>query len=250
MNARTANLLTVDPAEGESGGVQKPARRRASPNASFSKPRRTDALPEKPAGVQVGDVPVALLPPDAPVTELVKVGEVCGQEVFARRSIVDAAARLRQNLGTERNWPGDALLATILALRIGARMTYREIAESLNMSERHVLRVAKRGKKDQVVEREIARLDREGMPMAVENVLDGLQERDKDYTLEFLKGRGVFKQKHEAADVQGGALAPTGLIVQFIHNGEAPQQARAGSITATPNRTLAAAAAVVAASQP
>jgi DNA-binding Lrp family transcriptional regulator len=169
----------------------------------------------------------------------VKVGEVCGYEVHARRTVVEQAARFQEALGKDR-WPGDALLATIMALRIGIKPTptYREIARMLNMSERHVLRIAKRGKKDQVVERELNRLDREGLPMAVENVLEGLQERDKDYTLEYLKGRGVFRQKHETVQDPNAVAAFTGLVVQFVHDGSAAE-IKAGAIIANPNRALA-----------
>jgi hypothetical protein len=224
-NSRTANLLHADPPEPESG-------------TSWGKPRRK--LPEKPAGVQTSDVPAALMPPTPPpVSELVHVGDVCGYQIHARREIVEKAEQLKANIGKE-NWPSDALLATILALRMGLhpRPTFREIAVMLNMSERHVLRIVRRGKKETIVEREIARLDGEGLPMAVENVLDGLEARDKDYTLEFLKGRGVFKQKHETVTTGNDAGAFPGLVVQFIHDGSAGE-IRAGSIVANPNRALA-----------
>lgn len=235
---RFATLTFRDPPEGNpevpTEGVPRPVK-------GWGKPRR--AVPPKPADIRdltVSDLPPGLMPPPPPdASTLVQLGTVCGYEIHARRDVVERAEQLRKNLGTERNWPKDALLATILALRIGAHMTYREIAVSLGMSERHVLRVAKRGKKDLVVEREVARLDREGMPMAVENVLEGLQDKDKEYTLEYLKGRGVFRQKQDPAGAPPATAFP-GLVVQFIHDGNVPPEMKAGTIISTPNRALAA----------
>jgi len=196
-----------------------------------------------PTGITPSEIPDNLLPTVPPASELVEVGEVCGQTIFARRDIVEKTKQLAENLKANRPegyWPSDALLATILALRMGLKPkpTFRQIAEMLNMSERHVLRVVRRGRKSANVEREIARLDGEGMPMAVENVLEGLEAKDREYTLEFLKGRGVFSRKTEGAGGQA-ASAPTGLIVQFIHEGSAPSEVRAGAIVANPNRALA-----------
>lgn len=207
----------------------------------WGKPRLEPPI-EMPSGVRASDVPDALLAPPVDARELVKVGEVCGQQIYARAEIVQKAAQLRENLKLEKNWPSDALLATILALRMGLKPkpTYREIAVMLNMSERHVLRTVRRGSKDAVVERELARLDSEGMPMAVENVLHGLEQQDKDYTLEYMKGRGVFRTKQEPSSGEGsGAGAFTGLVVQFVHDGNNAPEIRAGAIVATPNRALA-----------
>jgi hypothetical protein len=197
--------------------------------------------PPAPPGVRASDIPDAMLPSVPPARELVEIGQVCGQTIFARRDIVEKSKELAERVKAGRDyWPSDALLATILALRMGMKPkpTYREIAVMLNMSERHVLRVVGRGRKAANVEREIARLDGEGMPMAVENVLEGLESKDKEYTLEYLKGRGVFQRKTETTQ-NGGVAAPTGLIVQFIHEGSAPNEARPGSIVANPNRALA-----------
>ena len=237
MDDQYASLLTVDPPEQE---PQEYRDRRPKPSSWGKPPRKQPPLPTGLSHAQVGEIPAALLAPHpGPASALVKVGEVMGYEVHARREIVERAAQFAKNLGGREHWPQDALLATIMALRIGARMSYREIAESLNMSERHVLRVAKRGKADDVVRRELQRLDREGLPMAVENVLDGLERRDKDYTHEYLKGRGVYRQKHETVTDPNTATAFTGLVVQFIHDGSVPPELKAGAIVANPNRALA-----------
>lgn len=206
---------------------------------SWGRPRYP--VPDPPSNqIPIGEVPEGLLPVDPDPAELTLLGEVCGQPIFAR---TDAVARARQihEMHPERgNWPADALRATIHALRTGMtpRPSYREIARMLNMSERHVLRTAKRGRKDAVVERELARLDSEGFPMAVENVLEGLQDRDKDYTLKFLEMRGAKKgvPGTEGAQPQG---AFPGLVVQFVHDGNTPVAVRPGSITANPNLALA-----------
>jgi len=197
--------------------------------------------PPAPTGVVASDIPEGLLPVVPNPRDLVEVGSVCGQTIFARRELVEQTKQLSENLKKTREyWPTDALLATIYALRIGMKPkpTYRQIAVMLNMSERHVLRVVGRGRKAGHVEREIARLDAEGMPMAVENVLEGLEGKDKEYTLEYLKGRGVFRKAIDAPEGGGQQARPTNLIVQFIHDGSAPSEARAGAIVATPNRAL------------
>jgi hypothetical protein len=209
----------------------------------WAKPRRKPSIPA-PSGVRISDVPEALMPADpGPASALTKVGDVCGQEIWARTDLVEKAAQIRAAMQKDEGyWPADALHATILALRMGLKPTpsYREIAVMLNMSERHVLRTVRRGKKEARVEQEIARLDREGMPMAVENVLEGLEAKDKEYTLEYMKGRGVFQTKHAPVADQGSAATPfAGLVVQFVHDSNAPKEIRAGAITATPNRALA-----------
>lgn len=213
----------------------------------WSKPRREVLDPPKPTGMTVSELPEHMLPEIPDASTLVKLGEVCGQEIWAPRRAVERAEHLRKSLGAEKNWPADALRATILALRMQKpQPTYREIAVMLNMSERHVLRAAQRGRKELVVEREVRRLDREGIPLAVENVLEGLEAKDKEYTLEFLKGRGVFSNKpgQGAGQAPGEQTPAAALVVQFIHNGEAPPL-KPGAISASPNRALASAAAVI-----
>lgn len=193
----------------------------------------------------MSELPEALVPvAPPPATALSLVGSVCGQEIWARTELVEKARALTEQLKSSREyWPADALHATILALRLGLspQPTYREIAQMLNMSERHVLRTVKRGKGADVVTRELRRLDQEGAPMAVENVLDGLERKDKDYTLEYLKGRGMLNPKAGPATGTEGEAAgvrPPGLVVQFIHTTATPEQIKQGSITAVPNRTI------------
>jgi hypothetical protein len=163
-----------------------------------------------------------------------------GQPIFAQHSVLQHASHLRKNLGdtkrdgTPRYWPKDTLTATILALRLGGKMTYRQIAVALHMSERHVTRLAGRKAKDLVVERELQRLDTEGMPIAVENVLEGLEARDKEYTLEYMKGRGVFGKKIETSGTPSTQTA-VGLVVRFEHTGQVSESPRPGAITASPN---------------
>jgi hypothetical protein len=198
-------------------------------------------VPDPPSDtVPISEVPVGLIPADPDPASLELVGTVCGKPIFARTEVLRAADQIRHAHPERHNWPADALRATILALRIGMtpRPSYREIAEMLNMSERHVLRAMKLGKKETVVERELTRLDREGFPMAVENVLEGLEQRDKEYTLEFLKGRGALNPKPVPGT--SGTQAPTqfhGLVVQFVHDGTSTP-VRPGSITANPNLAL------------
>ncbi len=196
-----------------------------------------DPLPVRPpetANLLISDLPDELLPAIPDPSQLTKVGEVCGQVIYARRELVEQARAIQERMG-DRKWPSDALRATIYALRLGMRPqpTYREIARMLNMSERHVLRSVKAKTGEDAVAGAVKRLEREGLPMAVENTLAGLEAGDKEYTLEVLKGRGVLSTK--PTDAGKGQAAFAGLIVQFDYGGQTPEPARPGMITATPD---------------
>lgn len=54
------------------------------------------------------------------------------------------------------------------------------------------------------------------IPQAIENLLDGLAAGDKEYTLETLKGRGVFRN-HSNTKTEGGPAGPLQLQVNFIN---------------------------------
>lgn len=55
-------------------------------------------------------------------------------------------------------------------------------------------------------------LDHHAVPMAVENLIAGLEEGDKDYTLEVLKGRGALRtHTHQAST---GSTGPMQLHIQ------------------------------------
>ena len=192
---------------------------RQTDHREFPKSRRP--LPERPSGtasLMISDLPDDLVPEMPNGKELVLVGSVLGYEVHARKELVDRAAEIQKRMGG-RKWPADALRATVYALRIGLKPTptFREIAVMLNMSERHVLRMV-RAKKDDAVQAAITRLDSEGLPMAVENMLEGLEARDKDYTLKILEGRQVLTPKGAGASAVPQIFP--GLVVKFEHEGE------------------------------
>ena len=218
---------------------QKPAKTVRTPRRStFTRPRRqVPPVPQTAAslGIQASDIPDHLVPQVPPVSELVHVGTVFGYEVHAPRKAIERAEQLRRNLPEKegKQWPSDVLLSTILALKMGGKMTMREIGVALNMSERHVRRMLAKGKRESNVERELERLDNEGLPMAVENVLEGLEAKDKDYTHEFLKGRGIYGKKVEQTNV--GTPMVAGFVVRFEHTGTTVGEARAGAIAASPN---------------
>jgi hypothetical protein len=206
---------------------------RQAGDREFPKPPRP--LPERPSGTAsllISDLPDDLVPTIPNAKELVKVGEVCGYEVHARRELVEQAAEIQKRMGGKK-WPSDALRATILALRMGLKPTptYREVAVMLNMSERHVLRMIRASKTDDSVQEAINRIDREGLPMATENLLEGLESRDKDYTKMVLEGRGVLNPKGAAAS---GAPPPVfaGLVVRFEHEGNVNAEVKVGTIIA------------------
>ncbi len=74
-------------------------------------------------------------------------------------------------------------------------------------------------------------LDRTAVPLATENLIHGLLAGDKDYTLETLKGRGVFK-RHAAGDAKPPSELPT-LTIRFETGNATPSPPAAdGSLAA------------------
>jgi hypothetical protein len=50
-------------------------------------------------------------------------------------------------------------------------------------------------------------LDHQAVPLAIDNLMKGLEENDKEYTLEVLKGRGAFRtHSHQASTASVGPM--------------------------------------------
>lgn len=75
-------------------------------------------------------------------------------------------------------------------------------------------------------------LDHQIVPMAIENLLEGIKEKDKEYTLEVLKGRGAFRtHSHQAST---GSAAPMHLQISV----EMPKGASGKVIDVIPGQVL------------
>lgn len=102
-------------------------------------------------------------------------------------------------------------MAQVVALRI-LGLSSSQIADKLgiavNTVNQHLYVARAKGKLSDVG----AILDHQAVPMAMDNVLAGLAEGDKEYTLEVLKGRGAFRtHTHQAST---GSTGPMHLQIQ------------------------------------
>lgn len=96
--------------------------------------------------------------------------------------------------------------AQVVALRILGLST-DEISNQLVLQpstvRKHLMIARQRGKLSDVS----SFLDHAAVPRAVENLMAGLEEGDKDYTLEVLKGRGAFRShSHQASTGSTGPM--------------------------------------------
>jgi len=109
-------------------------------------------------------------------------------------------------------------MAQVVALRI-LGMKASEIADKLAISvhtvNQHLYVARSRGKLSDVG----PILDHVAVPLAMDNLIKGLEEEDKEYTLEVLKGRGAFRS--HSASVSSGSVGPMQLQIQV----ELPQGA-------------------------
>lgn len=86
----------------------------------------------------------------------------------------------------------DELVAQVVAYRI-LGYTTRTIADCLCLSPQAVCHYLAEARERAQSKASIARLlDDHALPMAADNLIEGLKERDKEYTLATLKGRGAF----------------------------------------------------------
>lgn len=122
-------------------------------------------------------------------------------------------------------------MAQCVALRV-VGLSAKQIAEQLGLEQTTVnqyLYVARqRGKLADVAEI----LDHQVVPMAVQNLIEGLEAKDKDYTLEVLKGRGAFRtHTHQQST---GSAGPMHLQISV----EMPKGASGTVIDVTPGQVV------------
>lgn len=84
------------------------------------------------------------------------------------------------------------LLAQVLALRLYGHSP-AQTAEVLGIAQHKVLSLLHRVRRDASLNAQMKRLDDIGISLAVDNITRGLILGDKEYTLEFARGRGLFK---------------------------------------------------------
>lgn len=107
------------------------------------------------------------------------------------RSTRDRAGRIRQAKFT----------AAVLALRLEGFTKASEIAKILGCSVQQVSGALHRVRKDATIDQQLDRLDQIAVPLAVDNVIEGIANKDKTYTLRLMDGRGLFRV-HKSIDAQ------------------------------------------------
>ena len=119
----------------------------------------------------------------------------------------------------------------ILALR-GIGTTPAEICKRLEISRSYYHRLCQRLRNSGGwVEDSVERLDRMGVPLAVDNTMHYLEKRDKRITLEVLKGRGVLNPPNE--DHKQQVQQVLAVKIELPSGGQVV--AATGSIVGAPN---------------
>lgn len=142
------------------------------------------------------------------------------------------AKRIKNPQGTIRR---AKFIAGVLALRM-QKYSKAEIAGHLGVSESSVARALVAIRDNSAASDQLMRLDQIGIPLAVDNVLNGLVDGDKDYTQDLLKGRGMYRT-HKSIDAQ---VTKTVLEMKIIVTDPRPEMiagsapARPGSIVGAP----------------
>lgn len=84
------------------------------------------------------------------------------------------------------------LVAQVLALRLYGHSPAVS-AEIMGVPESRVTTLLQRVRRDADIDTQMRRLDDIAVPLAVDNIIRGVVQGDKEYTLEFARGRGLFK---------------------------------------------------------
>ena len=88
--------------------------------------------------------------------------------------------------------------AAVLALRLQG-FSMQDSAEILGCSKARIRFALEACRQDATIDSQLDRLDKIAVPCAVDNVVTGVQNGDKEYTLKVLDGRGVFRT-HRSID--------------------------------------------------
>ncbi len=179
-----------------------------------------------------------------PVTALIKAGAHPGEtgtDVLDRvgKQLVPSRSKMR-----DRKLPRQ--LAAIIACRTEG-MSDAAIAKALGLATGTVRGILMRARKELGLSDLVDRVEHRAVHTAVDNLIDGLDHKDKDYTLATLKGMGVFKH-HSAVKQESSAQVSNELRVVFeLPDGAAAgalPQVAIGAIMATPRRIAAPIAAL------
>lgn len=137
----------------------------------------------------------------------------------------------REVQALSRELEKDYRVAVSVALRTLGWDTGR-IAEKVGVSRQTVRDYLAYAREHKGLNDTLRDLELRAIPQAIENLIEGLEAKDKDYTLETLKGRGLFRN-HSNTKTEGGQSGPLQLQVNFVNApGVAPPDS--GTIHAVP----------------
>jgi transposase len=131
-------------------------------------------------------------------------------------------------------------LAAIIAMRTEG-MSNRDIAEKMNLSVATIGAYLQKARKELHLSDIVDRVEHRAVPTAVDNLIEGLDRGDKDYTLATLKGVGVFRN-HSAVKQETSTENRNLMVVRIempeLTNGQLPTVA-VGNIVGVPRAVKA-----------
>lgn len=119
----------------------------------------------------------------------------------ARETVEEIKALVRGTRDRKGRIRQAKFTAAVLALRFEGFKEHAEIAQILGCSIHQVAGALLRVRKDADIEKQLDRIDQIVVPLAVDNVIEGVARGDKGYTLRVLDGRGIFRV-HKSIDAQ------------------------------------------------
>jgi hypothetical protein len=147
-------------------------------------------------------VPVVIDPTAAAMSELVRAQTA--------EAAVAQLASIRRTVSSTRDREGRIKRAKFVAAVLAMRMegfSPQESAKILGVSFGQVTWALKQVRKDASIPEQLDRLDKIGVALAVDNVLKGIIDGDKEYTLRLMDGRGLFRShKSVQAEVRETVL--------------------------------------------
>lgn len=155
-------------------------------------------------------------------------------------------AKGRRRRSSQRKLPRQ--LAAIIAMRTEG-LTNKQIAEKLGLAVPTIGVILQKARKELHLSDLVDRVEHRAVPTAVDNLIEGLDKGDKDYTLATLKGVGVFRSHSVGKSDQPAQDNRNVLIVKIeMPAGLVPGQLPAvavGNIVGVPRTAPASAAAEV-----
>lgn len=129
--------------------------------------------------------------------------------------------------------------AAILACRCEG-MSDKQIAEALGLAVSTVRTILYKARKQQGFSDIVDRVENRAVPQAVDNLIEFLDEKDREFTKETLKGVGIFRS-HSAQKVDASSETLNTLRVEFVmpdFGAAALPQTAVGSIVANSRKPL------------